>query len=438
MTRAKRLPGPVRIENPFLALFEGRSMVFCATVTGPSHPGPLGRIMLTRPILCLFGAFTCALPAQTTHVVGPAGLPQIRDALAIAGPGDLVLVQPGTYAHFTANVGVTIRAVTTGTVTVSWQSQFVAPPCLTNPACLATEGPTLLAPPPGQVVNVVGIDFAPNVYQGVAVVRHCVAVTSGTVTFDQCSIQSNSSTALWVLNATVHLTDCAVAGIGTAATAHGVVLGNSLLTALDVAIGGNSGTAIPGDGIVAINSTVHASNTQVFGGAAPAGGTGGAAVRCAGNSESWISDSVLVATNQCAVLANGAGGRIERTTQLGTTGCPTLPSGAMLSVDRPTPPVNGGRFTLRFRCDPNAFVAIFAGPGLQVLPLPGLAEEPLTLSFAAYLAAGVWFADATGNLSVTWTLPAGAPFVNQPLWFQAVGGFAFPLQVSPIAGGVVR
>ncbi|MFN7588416.1 MAG: hypothetical protein ACK501_02705 [Planctomycetota bacterium] len=38
--------------------------------------------------------------AQTTHLVGPGGLAQIRDALLIAAPGDLVLAQPGTYAQF--------------------------------------------------------------------------------------------------------------------------------------------------------------------------------------------------------------------------------------------------------------------------------------------------------------------------------------------------
>jgi len=394
--------------------------------------------MLTRPILCLCGAFTCALPAQTTHLVGPAGLPQIRDALAIASPGDLVLVQPGTYAQFTATVGVTIRAVTPGTVTIAWQPQVVPTACLTDPTCLVSQGPTLLAPPPGQVVNLVGLDFAPNVYQGVAVVRHCVAVTSGTATFDQCSIQANSTTALWVLNATAHLTDCAVAGTGTANTAPGLVLANAFATATDAAIGGNSAVPMPGDGVVAINSTLHASNVQVFGGSATGGGVGGAAVRASGASTLWIADSVLVATNQCAVLQSGAGGRIERTTQLGAAGCATLPAGPVLGVDRVGPPVSGSPFTLRFHGEPASLVVILAGPGLDALPVPSIAEQPLTLSLTTFFAAGVWVTDASGDLSVTWTLPAGAQYVNQPLWFLALSGLTFPMSASPLTGGIVR
>ena len=77
------------------------------------------------------------LPAQTTHIVGLGGLPQIRDALAIAAPGDTILVQPGTYAHFSATVGVQIRAQTAGSVQVQWNQAF-APGCSSNPFCVLT------------------------------------------------------------------------------------------------------------------------------------------------------------------------------------------------------------------------------------------------------------------------------------------------------------
>jgi hypothetical protein len=55
---------------------------------------------------------------QTTRLVGPAGLAQIRDALAISSPGDVIQVQPGTYAQFTVSIGVTIRALIPGTVNI--------------------------------------------------------------------------------------------------------------------------------------------------------------------------------------------------------------------------------------------------------------------------------------------------------------------------------
>lgn len=63
-------------------------------------------------LLFLTLAWPAALDAQATHLVGPGGFAQIRDALAIAAPGDLILVQPGTYSQFFVQRGVTIRAVT--------------------------------------------------------------------------------------------------------------------------------------------------------------------------------------------------------------------------------------------------------------------------------------------------------------------------------------
>ncbi|MCB9878804.1 MAG: hypothetical protein H6835_14510 [Planctomycetes bacterium] len=63
-----------------------------------------------------------AVCAQSTLVVGPGGFAQIRDAVAVAAPGDVVVMQPGVYAHFTAQVACTIRAAVPGT-----QGQGTAP-----------------------------------------------------------------------------------------------------------------------------------------------------------------------------------------------------------------------------------------------------------------------------------------------------------------------
>ena len=394
--------------------------------------------MRLRPALCLSGWLACAATAQTTHVVGPGFLPEIRSALALASAGDVILVLPGTYAHFTAAVGVTIRAVTPGTVAVTWQPQYVPAPCLVDPSCLAAEGVTLFAPPLGQTIHVVGVDFLPNVYQGVVTVRHCVAVSNASVSFDQCSMQANGTIALWVFGSAIHLQDCAVAGTGTTAAAHGMLLVDSMATAADSMFAGNSGLANPGDAVVAINSTFHGASLQAFGGAATAGGTGAAALRSTATSTLWICDSMLTATNQCPLIANGAGGRIQRSTLMPTSGCASLAPGPMLGVDRPVPPLGGGSFTLRFRSDPNVLVAVLVGPELAVASAPGLIEQPLSLSLMNWFGGGVYMTDASGFLSVTWSMPGGSPFVNEPLWFQAVGGLTLPLQVSPIAGGIVR
>lgn len=393
--------------------------------------------MHLRPVACLMGALVGTLSAQTTLNVGPGALPEIRDALAVANPGDVILVQPGTYGQFGAAVGVTIRAAMPGTVSIVWQPQFVSPACLANPQCLAGEGPTWFAPPPGQTVHVVGIDFLPNTYTGVATVRHCVAVLSGTVTFDQCSVQANGTTALWVLNAVVHLQDCAVAGTGSAGTAHGAVAVNALITGLDTAFGGNS-SPTPGDALILQTSTLHGSNLQMFGGSVPQGGVGGAALRGSSLSNVWIGDSTIVATGQCPVIANGASGGIERTTLLPSSGCASLPPVPVLSVARALPPQGGNLFVLHFQSSPGELVLVLCSPDLGVTSVPGVVDQPLTLGLVNFWSAGLFLTDFTGAANPTWILPSGAAFVGRPLWFQGAAGVGLPLHLSPVTGGIVR
>ena len=111
---------------------------------------------LALPVLL----FAAGALAQTTHLVGPGGLAQIRDALLIAAPGDLVLVQPGTYAQFHANVGVTIRAAVPGTVVVAYDASVLSAVCSSDPFCLVVESRTRIAPPAGQTVHCEGLEFA--------------------------------------------------------------------------------------------------------------------------------------------------------------------------------------------------------------------------------------------------------------------------------------
>lgn len=396
--------------------------------------------MRTWPASCLVGVLAATLPAQTTLLVGPGGmLPQIRDALQIAVPGDRIVVVAGTYAHFTAQVGVTIQALVPGTVSVTWQQQFVPGTCLANPQCLANEGPTVLAPPPGQTLHVTGIDFLPNIFTGTAVVRHRVVVTSGTVTMDQCTVQATGAVALTVQNASLHLQDCAIAGIGGNGAAHGLLATNATVTAIDSAIAGNTGAAAtPGDGVQLNAAVLHGSNLQIYGGSTTQG-IGAPALRGSPAAQVWLCDSTLVATNQCPVVPNGATGRITRCTQTSSIGgCTTLPTGTMLGASRLTPPQGGSAFTLRFRGDPFGFLLVLVGPDLAAVSIPGLFDQPLSLSLANVFTGGAYLLDATGNLSVTWTMPAGTPFVGRPVWLQAAGGLTFPMPLSPPAGGIVR
>ena len=44
---------------------------------------------------CTFAVLSSVAFAQTTILVGPTGLPQINDAIAVANDGDVILVEPG-------------------------------------------------------------------------------------------------------------------------------------------------------------------------------------------------------------------------------------------------------------------------------------------------------------------------------------------------------
>ena len=401
--------------------------------------------MRTVLFACVAGVLIVATPAQTTHLVGAGGLPQIRDALAIASPGDVILVQPGLYAHFAATVGVTIRALVPGTVDVEYQAAFSPPGCLTNQFCAAFQGPTQLIAPAGQTVHVVGLRFLPNVVPALVpniFVRHRVAVSSGRATFDECELRATDMSALMIQNATAHLEGCTVEVLGTAINGYGMIATNAMVTAIDTTFAGNSTQVafnLPGEGIRLQGSSLHGSNLTVTGGSALPSGTGGVAVRADGSSSLWISDSTLTCgTNGCPLVAPGAMGRITRSVLSPVIAtCASLPPGPLLGVERPSPLLIGALFTLDHRTEPNAFVAIFASPDITSLAVP-LLEQPLYLSPATAFSATLVLADPTGFASASWFIPAVPAFVDQRLWFQSVSGLALPLQASPVAGGVVR
>jgi hypothetical protein len=74
----------------------------------------------------------------------------------VAQAGDTILVHPGTFAHFTMNVGVTLRAVTPGTVDIHYDMTYWPPGCPSMANC-TSEGPTRFNIPVGQEALVQGI-----------------------------------------------------------------------------------------------------------------------------------------------------------------------------------------------------------------------------------------------------------------------------------------
>jgi hypothetical protein len=381
--------------------------------------------------------------AQSFHVVGPGGHAQIRDALAIAAPGDVVDVHPGTYAHFTASIGVTIRAIVPGTVEIAYDPTFAPPGCVTNPFCAINEGETILAPPVGQTVYVSGVEFTPTTTSLPGfpnLVKPRVVVSSGSASFDRCSIVSWEATALRVQSASVHLQDCVVAGTGNFATAHGLSANDAHITALASLFGGNGTffSAPPGDAIVSTNSTLKASGCSMYGGSSALGGFGGVALRLAAAERVWIRDSVLDGGGSaCAVLGVPVVGRAQNTMIVQAASCATLPIGPVVGAVRSDPLVGGTTMTTQFLTEPFDTVVLFASLGLATTEIGGFVEQPLALEASTRVILGTFAADANGDFSASWFLPPGI-LNGVPLWVGAATFGTSPLiQIAPALGGVV-
>jgi hypothetical protein len=165
-------------------------------------------------------ALAAPLAAQTTHLVGPGGHPQIHDALLVAAPGDTVLVQQGAYLPFDLAVGVRI----------------VAPDGATVSPAIGADFQRTLAVPAGQRATISGLQFRsvssypPAIHPvnltitGHAVFTDCefyspnadfdapLTVCGGDLQFDRCS-WINLHDCMRVVGGRVLLNQCELRGI---------------------------------------------------------------------------------------------------------------------------------------------------------------------------------------------------------------------------------
>ena len=86
-------------------------------------------------------------------------------------------------------------------------------------------------------------------------------------------------------------------------------------------------------------------------------------------------------------------------------------------------------------------LAIYASTDLAAMPIAGF-EQPIWLDAANAFNVGFHVAGFLGHSSASVLIPNSPAVLDQAIWFQAVGTttwpFASTLQVSPIAGGVIR
>lgn len=399
--------------------------------------------MFDKTGAAIFAVVSFATPwlgAQTTIQVGGAGgQPDIAAALAIAQPGDELLVQPGLYPHFLANIGVTIRAATPGTVDVDVDASSLPTPC--GPACIqALE--TRLVPPAGQSLHVQGVNFRGALFQvGGGVSCNRVRI-NGRVSMRDCSIRSTVLEPLVVESGSeVFLQGCSiVSDYPYSSTAH-------LWTKI-ASINGSRFAAVDCeflmlDDLPLAVAAVDVSNCLFHGSGLRIERPNGTAIfqpLRINNSTVFLTDSQVVASSACAVEVGAGQLLLDRTTLVDgalATGCVTgQVGGARLGVSDAAPPTGGAPYTVTWRTTPNTPVGVFFGPSLQAGGVTGVAQN-VWLPLATAQPAALLLADPAGVAIGVFPLPALVGMPRPQLWMQAISG-QLPLQVSPPVGGVLR
>jgi len=365
-------------------------------------------------LACLFSVTAVALPSQTTHLVGPGGFATIAGALAVAAPGDVVLVQAGNYNEaLDADIGVTIRAL--GTVQIQ------------QSAGVQWHVPT------GQTLHLDGLAFVGS-----------IQILSGHATLSHCTVTpafGTSTPALTAKDCSVHLDGCSLTSLyGSLSGSNlvGTLVENADLTAVDTSFVAG-GAFVPAVSVRATNSRFVASSC-VLQSILP--NPGGTCVVANSGSTVWLSDSTITAgTSSCPIVAISATVRHERCTLSATTAsncAVAAPGPTLLGAATPVPLQNGTDYTLQLRGAPSQVVAVLASTGVATTFAPSVFEQPLFLDTTSFWLAGAYVTDALGAVTITWSMPAGQ-FVDTSLWLQAITVEpAFPWQASPVVGGIVR
>ena len=392
--------------------------------------------------------------AQATHQVGPGGLPQIADAVAVAQPGDLIVVQPGSYLPFDVSIGVRIVAPMGAVVSPLIGAQF----------------PVSINVPAGQRASFVGLAwqsfnaYPPAIWPlsmqvvGHALFQDCSFICgyvdyegtptscNGDVQFDRCQ-WSALDDCLYVAGGHVQLNDCQLTASWTsynAGVAHAVVAGGGLLEIYSSTLRGAHG-----DNLISCPAS--------------------AAIVIGGSARLRIVDSTATAGDPFYPSCSAGVSAIENTTShpvlhtrstlvggSGSVGWPPVPVQAppIEGLDQQTP-LPGGMAASNGPAIGAPYIATVSGP-LGALVGVGLSFDRTTATAVPFVSNPVHFDPATviayqwGALSMplaAWPgfgtsdfqvplLPAGA--LGLELWLHPVVWGPTGLAAGPTLGGLVR
>lgn len=403
-------------------------------------------------IALLTAALTSTAGAQTVHVVGPGGFPQIQPAINAASPGDVVVVQAGTYDAFTLTKDLTLTAAPGAVVDVQTTTIF-------------TNSVTIVQPP--GMATVTGLRFRTLLYAAAQ-----TRVLGGTVHFADCAFESSPGfmpalPALVVQNANVALQRCVVLGGGVPTTTGGgsgagcnaMTVDSGTVAATDsLFLGGNIHWDFLGHGghaIAASAADVHLANCIVIGGGNDpliSYHVPGSGVHVEAGSRVWLADCQVVGGDGRTV---GGGAAVEnlgttpvvvaRSTLLGGPGAPIGPSvigplttGPLLGLSGTTAPITlGAAWTVGYRAAPATPVLVLASERIEPSSSP-LVAEPVWLPTNAFVVAAAGVTDASGVVAFAFAVPPTPSLLHASWFVQGFAGTTLPLRTTPAVGGSVR
>lgn len=402
------------------------------------------RRVVLSVLFCLVGSAS----AQSVLLVGPGGYPEISAALAAAQPGDLLQVAPGTYAPFTANVGVRIVAAAGATVVgngplFSW---FV----------------TTLAAPSGQTLHCRGLTFESLASS----VPHDVRAVAGQIVFEDCSFRGGHPAKVFqgldCSGAHVVLRRCTfdcfqpclrlqggsvIASdsrflaslhpipVGPTPCAVDVVQGNASFSFCELRGATGSSTSINYSGgsaaIVRGNGALSLADCQLTAGDSPVGAPVPAidnqqlgAVEHARTALVGGFGYVFLGFGFYQLRGPGVAGPAVEGLQPGAIG---LPSGVP----------DGGTYGFFVRSAPNRVVAVPLTFALELPTVAPLVADPVRFDLGTLVVPWIGVTDSLGGwISDPIGIPSG--FVGVPIWFHPLVLDGVSLRAAVPVGGLVR
>ena len=387
----------------------------------------------------LFGAV--AATSQSVLVVGPGGYATIQGAVDAASNGDIVRIAPGTYGVFQlSGKGLTLIADQPGTVRIRNMT--------------FNENVVAIDLDPSLQLRLVDLIFEDNPTVGILI----VGIFHGITSIEGCTFVSGMLPVLDVGgNAVVVMRRCQLQGSSDAAMR---VVGPAHLLASQCTFTGAPvvGLATSGAALLVEGALAFLSDCTLTGGSyvGPAFSyTAGSGVLCHIPARVWVVDCTVQGGDSSAAnvapghaIANGGLTTYHRGTVRGGIG-PTGPAAAVPGSSVPEPLLGvtsspaglqlGANFDVVLRGAPGDILVTFGTIELQLPQIVPILAQPVVGFLAPTgIVVDAAIAGPTGTASYSFLVPSVPAVRHVGVWFRGIDLATWPLQASPIVGGVIR